>query len=136
MALRLIVWASDKFADNSVRPQRSDVVEILDSSIDPGSGVLQSGDYRIIELPPSVTFDQVAHLLVTDVVTARGEQPGMALPQTWFRRSGVNLDSFDSAAALKLGRMLSKTDIVQASLKEVADLAVTKLPMPHPQVIA
>lgn len=132
MAVRLVVWAGTRHEGNDERPQRGDVVEILSTDQHPGNAVLGNPEWRIIDLPPSVTLNQVESLIASDRYPADGKT---VVPKAWFRRQKIDLDALNLAAAVKLGRALRDDDVVQASRAEVMALVVTKPPRPNPQVI-
>lgn len=127
MALRLVVWAGTRHAGNDVRPQRGDVVEILTTDQPPGKAVLGNPEWRVIDLPPSVTFEQVASLLAQTA-------PVDGTP-VWFREQGIDLDSFEAVAAQRLGRPPVAADVVAATHEQVMADVRAKAPLSDPLVI-
>jgi hypothetical protein len=126
---RLCVWAGDRHKGNHVRPQRGDVVEVLDTMRHPGREVWGHREWRIVDVD----------LQVDDPVRAMGwltaNDDALEGYLRWFRRHTIDLDYLERIEARRLGRPLAADDILFVSPDALRALAKVKLSLPDPRII-
>jgi hypothetical protein len=126
---RLCVWASDRHQGNHVRPQRGDVVDVLDTTQRTGKEVWGNREWRIVDV--DAQMDNPTRALAW--LTARDDAPPGYL--RWFRRQTLDLDYLERIEALRLGRPLAADDILTVPAEALRALAKVKLALPDPRVI-
>ncbi len=128
---RLCVWASNWNQGGAalVRPQRGDVVDVIDTERHPGNEVLGHPNWRIVDVDLQV--DDPAQAMAW--LTARDDAPDGYLRR--FRRHTVDLDYLEGIEARRLGRALASDDILTVSPEALRAIAKIKLALPDPRII-
>lgn len=126
---RLCIWAGNRHQGNHVRPQRGDVVDVLDTTRHPGREVLGHVEWRIVDVDLQVD-DPVRAM---SWLIAGDDAPEGYL--RWFRRHTLDLDYLERIAASRLGRSLAADDILTVSPEALRALAKIKLALPDPRII-
>ncbi len=126
---RLCIWASTRHAGHPTKPQRGDVVDVLDTTKHPGRQVLGHHEWRIVDVDIQVDTPRKAlsWLMASDNV-----------PEGyigWFRRETIDLDLLERLTERRLGRPLAADDILSVTPEALQALAKTRLAVRDPRII-
>lgn len=126
---RLCIWASDRHKGNLVRPQRGDVVDVIDSARHPGLEVLGNAEWRIVDV--DIQVDDPASYMGWLIATDDAVEGFLS----WFRRESVDLDALERLAVQNMGRELAADDIINTGPGNIKAISKTKLSLPDPRII-
>ena len=126
---RLCVWASDRHKGNYGRPQRGDVVDVIDTTRHPGREVLGHREWRIVDV--DIQVDDPLRAMAWLVAADDALEGYLA----WFRRHTIDLDYIERIEALRRGRPLAADDILMVTPEALRALAKIKLALPDPRII-
>ncbi len=126
---RLCVWASDRHKGLPARPQRGDVVDVIDSERHPGRQVLGHPEWRIVDV--DIQVDDPVRAMAWLIATDSAPEGWLG----WFRRHTLNLDALEHAVERRMGRKLAVDDILSVTPEALRELASIKLALPDPRII-
>jgi hypothetical protein len=120
---RLCVWASTRNTGLPGRPQRGDVIDILDTTQHPGRSVYGHPDFRIVDV--NMQCDNPKRELAKWI--ARDDAPEGFL--SWHRKFTLDLDAIERAER----RRLAVDDVIVTLPGNL--LVKPKLMLPDPRII-